>query len=249
MRRRNQRGLTLVELIVAFSIMLLLTTMAVPLARAKVRRDRERDLRYALDTLRKAIDKYNDYATAGLIPPGKVDSEKYPETLTQLACAAPRTTRPVTVGAARMYSMSSPRPWRKRRMERTTRIGSRRGFTMIELMIVMAIVVILVSIAVPMYQKAILRAKESVLKNNLFTIRTVIDEYTYDKQKAPQTLQDLVSAGYLREIPIDPMTGKTEWRTIMEDPMAGVSQMEPGLFDVKSLSEGKSLDGTQYSDW
>jgi general secretion pathway protein G len=84
MRRRNQRGLTLVELIVAFSIMLLLTTMAVPLARAKVRRDRERDLRYALDTLRKAIDKYNDYATAGLIPPGKVDSEKYPETLTQL---------------------------------------------------------------------------------------------------------------------------------------------------------------------
>jgi general secretion pathway protein G len=120
---------------------------------------------------------------------------------------------------------------------------------MIELMIVMAIVVILVSIAVPMYQKAILRAKESVLKNNLFTIRTVIDEYTYDKQKAPQTLQDLVSAGYLREIPIDPMTGKTEWRTIMEDPMAGVSQMEPGLFDVKSLSEGKSLDGTQYSDW
>jgi general secretion pathway protein G len=84
MRRRSERGLTLVELIVAFSIMLLLTTMAVPLARAKVRRDRERELRYALDTIRKAIDKYNDYATAGLIPPGKVDSEKYPESLQQL---------------------------------------------------------------------------------------------------------------------------------------------------------------------
>jgi general secretion pathway protein G len=84
MRRRSERGLTLVELIVAFSIMLLLTTMAVPLARAKVRRDRERELRYSLDTIRKAIDKYNDYATAGLIPPGKVDSEKYPESLQQL---------------------------------------------------------------------------------------------------------------------------------------------------------------------
>jgi general secretion pathway protein G len=84
MRRRSERGLTLVELIVAFSIMLLLTTMSVPLARAKVRRDRERELRYALDTIRKAIDKYNDYATAGLIPPGKVDSEKYPESLQQL---------------------------------------------------------------------------------------------------------------------------------------------------------------------
>ena len=76
------------------------------------------------------------------------------------------------------------------------RSGNRRsGFTLIELMIVMAIVTILVSIAVPMYQKSIVRAKESVLRNNLFTLRTVIDEYTYDKQKAPQTLEDLVSDG------------------------------------------------------
>ena len=84
MRRKNQRGLTLVELIVAFSIMLLLTAMSVPLARAKVRRDRERELRHALEDIRKAIDKYNDYATAGLIPPGKIDSDKYPESLQQL---------------------------------------------------------------------------------------------------------------------------------------------------------------------
>ena len=83
-RRKNQRGLTLVELIVAFSIMLLLTTMSVPLARAKVRRERERELRAALVDLRKAIDKYNDYATAGMIPPGKIDSDKYPESLQQL---------------------------------------------------------------------------------------------------------------------------------------------------------------------
>lgn len=84
MRRKNQRGLTLIELIVAFSIMLLLTTMSVPLARAKVRRERERELRSALVDIRKAIDKYNDYATAGMIPPGKIDSDKYPESLQQL---------------------------------------------------------------------------------------------------------------------------------------------------------------------
>jgi general secretion pathway protein G len=83
-RKHNQRGLTLVELIVAFSIMLLLTTMSVPLARARVRRDRERDLRNALAEIRRAIDKYNDYATQGLIPPGKIDSDKYPESLQQL---------------------------------------------------------------------------------------------------------------------------------------------------------------------
>ena len=78
---------------------------------------------------------------------------------------------------------------------------SRFGFTLIELMIVMAIISIIMAIAVPMYQKSIIRSKESVLRNNLFTMRTVIDEYTYDKQKAPQTLQDLVTEGYLRAVP------------------------------------------------
>ena len=143
-------------------------------------------------------------------------------------------------------------------MERIIRIGNRlrdrrasaRGFTMIELMIVMAIVVILISIAVPLYQKALLRAKESVLKNNLFTMRTVIDEYTYDKQKAPQTLQDLVSEGYLKEVPIDPIVGNNQsWRVIMEQAMQSVSQTEPGIFDVKSGSDAKSLEGTPYSEW
>src|SRR3954466_606346 len=81
----------------------------------------------------------------------------------------------------------------------------RRGFTIIELMVVMTIISILVSMAVPFYQKSIIRSKESVLRNNLFTLRTVIDEYTYDKQKAPQTLQDLVSEGYLRVVPRDPI--------------------------------------------
>ena len=124
------------------------------------------------------------------------------------------------------------------------------GFTMIELMIVMAIIVILISIAIPQYQKAIIRSKESVLKNNLFTLRQVIDEYTYDKQKAPQSLQDLVAAGYLREIPYDPMTGSNQtWHTIMEDALQSVDQTEPGIFDVKSGSDKMGLDGTAYADW
>ena len=138
-------------------------------------------------------------------------------------------------------------------MARRTQTGSRRTFrrfTLIELMIVMAIVGIMLSMAVPLYQKSIIRSKESVLKQNLFTIRTVIDEYTYDKQKAPQSIQDLVSEGYLRAVPIDPMTGREDtWRIIMEDATNSTSQSEPGIFDVRSGSEAKSLEGTAYSDW
>jgi len=127
---------------------------------------------------------------------------------------------------------------------------SRRGFTLIELMIVMAVISILVAIAVPNYQKSILRSKETVLRNNLFTMRTIIDEYTYDKQKAPQQLQDLVSEGYLRQIPMDPMTNSDQsWRIIMEDALNSANQTEPGIFDVRSGSDLKSLDGTPYSDW
>ncbi|MCC6860942.1 MAG: prepilin-type N-terminal cleavage/methylation domain-containing protein [Bryobacterales bacterium] len=126
----------------------------------------------------------------------------------------------------------------------------RRGFTMIELMIVMAIIVVIVSIAVPMYQKSILGAKESVLRNNLFTLRTVIDEYTYDKQKAPQSLEDLVREGYLREVPVDPITGSREsWQVVMEEALTSVNQTEPGIYDVKSGSEKTALDGTPYSEW
>jgi general secretion pathway protein G len=125
-----------------------------------------------------------------------------------------------------------------------------RGYTLIELVIVMAIISILLSIAVPLYQKSLLRTKESLLKNNLFTLRTVLDEYTFDKQKAPQTLQDLVSQGYLRAVPIDPITGNDQsWRVIMEDSLSSVNQTEPGIFDVRSGSDLKSLEGTPYSEW
>lgn len=133
---------------------------------------------------------------------------------------------------------------------RLDRRVSRLGFTLIELMIVMAIVAILMSIAVPIYNRSITRARESVLRNNLFTMRMVLDEYTYDKQKAPQTLQDLVSEGYLRQIPIDPMTGSAEtWKIVTEDALNAVNQTEPGIYNVFSGSDKTSLEGTPYAEW
>jgi len=130
------------------------------------------------------------------------------------------------------------------------RTPGRFGFTLIELMIVMAIIAVLMSVAIPIYSRSIQRSKESVLKNNMFTLRTVIDEYTYDKQKAPQTLEDLVSDGYLRQVPIDPMTGSSDsWKIIMEDGTNTVNQTEPGIFDIRSGSDKTSLEGTPYSDW
>ena len=125
----------------------------------------------------------------------------------------------------------------------------RLGFTFVELMVVITIMVIIISMAIPIYQRSITRAKESVLHNNLTTLRTTIDNYTYDKQKAPQNLQDLVSEGYLREVPIDPMTGSADWRTIMEEASQAVNQSEPGIFDVKSSSDKIGLDGTPYNSW
>lgn len=136
--------------------------------------------------------------------------------------------------------------------ETITKFRPRRqwGFTLIELMVVMAIISVLLAIALPIYQKSIVRAKESVLRNNLFTLRSMIDEYTIDKQKAPETLQDLVSQGYLRQIPQDPITGSDQtWKLIMEDAPIGGGNNPPGIFDVRSGSDKTGLDGTPYADW
>jgi general secretion pathway protein G len=131
-----------------------------------------------------------------------------------------------------------------------SRLRRARGFTFVELMVVITVIVILITMAIPIYSKTILRSKESVLKQNLLTLRTVIDNYTYDKMKAPQTLDSLVQDGYLRKVPVDPMTGSDQtWQTIMEEPGQSVDQDQPGIFDVKSGSDKTSLEGTAYSEW
>jgi general secretion pathway protein G len=135
-------------------------------------------------------------------------------------------------------------------MAHHTRNGKRAGYTLIELIIVMAIISILISVAVPFYTKSIQRTKETVLKQNLFNLRTVIDEYTFDKKAAPQQLEDLVREGYLRAVPVDPITGSDRtWKPVIEDSVRAVDQTQPGIFDVRSGSSAKSLEGTSYSEW
>jgi len=125
-----------------------------------------------------------------------------------------------------------------------------RGFTLIELMIVISIILILVSIAAPIYSSSITRAREAVLKDDLFTMRSVISQYTLDKQRAPQSLDDLVQAGYLKQIPVDPMTNaRDSWTVDQEDVLLSVDQQQPGITDVHSGSTATSSDGTPYSSW
>ena len=132
------------------------------------------------------------------------------------------------------------------RFTRTVGVASARGFTLLEMMVVMTIIVTIVSIAVPFYSSAIVRARESVLRSNLLTIRSVIDQYTYDKEAPPQSLQDLVEEGYLREVPLDPITqSRDTWELIIETGPSG----ESGLFDVRSGSDDTSLAGTPYKEW
>jgi len=124
-----------------------------------------------------------------------------------------------------------------------------RGFTLIEMMIVISLILILISIALPVYNRSILRAKESVLKQDLFTLRQVISQYTLDKQKAPQSLDDVVQAGYLKVIPKDPFTNEANWAPEQEDSTMAVDQQEPGIVDVHSASNETATDGTAYSSW
>jgi general secretion pathway protein G len=133
----------------------------------------------------------------------------------------------------------------------SARRSQSRGFTLIELMIVISVIMILLSLALPAYHQSIVRARESVLKQNLFSLRSVISQYTLDKQKAPQALEDLVSGGYFKQIPNDPMTGRNDTWTVEEesDVIASVDQKDPGIFDVHSGSEAVGSDGTAYNTW
>jgi general secretion pathway protein G len=132
---------------------------------------------------------------------------------------------------------------------RPARLRKQLGSTLIELMIVISIMAILLSIAVPMYKQSILRAKEAVLRQNLETLRHQIDAYTYDKRKAPQALDDLISGGYLKKIPNDPITNQADWQPVTEDTLASIDQTEPGINDVHSSSNLVSTEGTPYSSW
>ncbi len=124
------------------------------------------------------------------------------------------------------------------------------GFTLMELMIVMAIIGILATLAVPSFIGALRSAKEAVLKSDLQTMREAIDSYTEDKQKGPQSLQDLIDDGYLKAIPVDPMTKSNEtWVTDTSDALRSVDESDPGIDDVHSGSQETGTDGQPYSSW
>jgi general secretion pathway protein G len=124
------------------------------------------------------------------------------------------------------------------------------GFTLIELMVVISIIVILLSLAIPNYQGSILHARETSLRQDLYTLRSLIDQYTLDKQKAPQSLQDLVQAGYIKELPRDPFTNSRDsWVPVTDDSIMSPDQTEPGIIDVHSGSDQNSSEGTAYSSW
>lgn len=125
---------------------------------------------------------------------------------------------------------------------------SAAGFTLLELMIVITIVIILAAIALPQYQRTIMHAREAVLRDDLYKMRSLLDQYAADKGKLPQSLDDLISERYMRELPPDPITGAKDWTVVTgEDPNS--TSGESGVLDVKSSSPETSSEGTPYSEW
>ncbi|MFY9911213.1 MAG: prepilin-type N-terminal cleavage/methylation domain-containing protein [Candidatus Sulfotelmatobacter sp.] len=135
-------------------------------------------------------------------------------------------------------------------MARRRKTGRSAGFTLLEMMIVIVIMGILMSIALPIYNQSLVRSREAVLRQDLFTLRSLISQYTLDKQKAPQSLDDLVQGGYLKVLPKDPMTNEANWEVVQEDDtIMSVDQQDPGISDVHSASNATGTDGTAYSSW
>jgi len=127
--------------------------------------------------------------------------------------------------------------------------GDTDGFTMIELMIVMSIIAILLTVAIPTYSHSIVAARERALQSDLSVLRTAIWKFTLDKQKAPQSLDDLRQANYIDKIPEDPMTHEPNWEVVQDDVLLSVDQQDPGVTDVHSASNATASDGTAYSSW
>jgi general secretion pathway protein G len=125
-----------------------------------------------------------------------------------------------------------------------------RGFTLIELMVVMSLIAILATMGLAQYRNSVVRARETVLKEDLFRMRDAIDQFYADKGQYPGSLEALVSDGYLRKMPRDPFTDSdASWQTVPAEPDANNPTAEPGIYDVKSGSEATALDGTKYADW
>jgi general secretion pathway protein G len=121
---------------------------------------------------------------------------------------------------------------------------------MVELLVVISILVILASMGMAQYRNSVVRAREAVLKEDLFRMRDAIDQYYADKTKYPSSLADLVTEGYLREIPVDPFTNSKEtWLPVNAEANVNDTTAQPGIYDVKSGSEEMALDGTRYADW
>ncbi len=128
-------------------------------------------------------------------------------------------------------------------------VNGKKGYTLLELMIVVAIVGILVTLAIPSFQQSAMKAKEAALKQNLFTMRSVLDQYYADRGDYPESLEALVEEKYLRAIPVDPFTrSATTWNEIFEEQEEG-DDSPAGVYDIKSGSDGLALDGTPYKDW
>jgi general secretion pathway protein G len=141
--------------------------------------------------------------------------------------------------------------WKEsRRKDRPRDFAAAAGFTLIELMIVITIILILASIAAVRYDRSIVRSKEAALHQDLSVMREAIDQYTLDKEQAPQSLDDLVTAEYLRQIPVDPITGTKDWNTTTSDLLLSPEQTSTGITDVHSSSDQVSpFEGTPYNTW
>lgn len=132
----------------------------------------------------------------------------------------------------------------------TGRRRAERGFTIIELMVVMTVIVTLATIAMVQYRQSVQFAKESVLKDDLFKLRDAIDQYYADKNQYPPTLDDLVSSGYIRAMPKDPITNSTStWQAVPAEPDPSNPSVAPGVYDVKSGADVAAMDGSRYADW